>query len=211
MKKAMKIIAVIFIILAVVAAAVICVTSGYFADIPWGDISAEQIEAYLNEKVIPIAVVVISAVGTVMMAVLPVMNVVKRASEKFSSAEEGLKTTSADTKKTQNETKKLFEGIDLRMKKMYDVCQKADEKMDKLANMESRIEEMMLIGFCNNPDLVRNGYAKMIYDASTKGEKSAPVVKSTADGEIATADAETSTEGENDGEEREATDDDKET
>ena len=171
MKKILKIIAITFLMLAVVAAVVICITSGYFSDIQWRDISADKIEIYLNEKVIPIVVVVVTAVGTVMMAILPVMNGVKRASEKFSSAEEGLKNTSADTKKTQGETKEIVEAINKHMEDMHELCLKADEKMEDLASMESRIEEMMLIGFCNTPDLVRGGYASMIYEMSTKNKK----------------------------------------
>ena len=202
MKKAIKLIVVVLLIVGGVAAAALCVTSGYFSNIPWSDVSAEEIETYLNEKVIPIVVVVVSAVGTVMMAVRPVMNGVKRASEKFCAAEEGLKNTSAETKRTQKETKELFGNIQKSMAEMRDVCQRADEKMEALADMESRIENMMLIGFCNTPELVRGGYAQMIYDMSTKSENNVQGVENVTDGQTVAEVPENSAEGENDGEKK---------
>ncbi len=207
MKKALKIIAVVLVMAAVVGTAVLCVTSGYFSDIQWNELTAEEIEAYLNEEVIPMAVVVITAIGTVMMSIIPVMNGVKKASEKFRSAEEGIKITSSESKRTNEETKQIFDQIKDQTQQMRDTCKRTDEKIERLEAMEKRIERMMIIGFCNNPDLVRGGFAKMIYNISDEGENASKNAQRTEVEEIPAPAVQKTTEGENEREKEERADD----
>ncbi len=169
MKRIAKLAAFFAVCVIISVAAAICMSSDYFAELALSELSLEQIEAYINERVIPIVVLVLTAIGTILMALLPLINKIKRSGDSFRSAEEGIKSTSADTLRVQKETKKLFEEMQAQIEQMGRLYEETDAKISEINQRNTKIEEIMRIGFCNTPSLVRNGYAKKICELT--GEK----------------------------------------
>ena len=164
MTRAIRIVGVILLCIAIIVISAACVTAGYFEGVKLSEIDLAQVEYYINEKVIPIAVLVLTAVGSILMALLPLVSRIKRSSESFSRAEEGIRATSDDAKMIQSEARQMLEDMRAQIDEIRSLYRETDKRIGDINERESRIEEVMRIGFCNTPSLVRNGYAKKIYE-----------------------------------------------
>lgn len=122
-----------------------------------GDIAWQE---YLETKLIPNAVIVISAVGTLCVAALPIINKVQLALDKFGKATDDIDTTVKSGKRTddaiyeQNEKIASFKG-----------------ELDDIKALVGDTKEMVRIGMCHTKELVINGYAAEIAKVGNHDEQ----------------------------------------
>lgn len=130
-------------VLGVVIGAAIC-CGVYFAtvgDIAWSD--------FIEAKLVPALAAVAGSVLSVFVAAKPIVSLVTKAATKFSDATDKVN----ETVKNNDKNVEKISGIE-----------------DRLQNIEttvSNIEKMNRIAFCNNKELVANGYAKKIAKIGT--------------------------------------------
>ena len=179
MKKKIFITLIIGIIIGITAAAL-----AYF-------ITAGKVEwrEYIETKLIPIAVAAIGAVGTLYIGATPVLNLVKTAAGHFIKASENVSLTVENGKKTdatlEGYDKKITEfeeQIESNIREYQEKTDKTissfigrfdstDEMLQKLEKIASRIDDIMLLGFCNIDELVKKGYAAEIMKVGARNEK----------------------------------------
>lgn len=117
-------------------------------------------QEYLETKLIPNAVIVISAIGSLYVASLPVINKVRASLDKFDKATTDINETVQTGKRTDDA---LYEQ-DAKIAEL-----KAE--MDHIKNTADETKEMLRIGLCNTKELVANGYAAEIAKVVHQHEK----------------------------------------
>jgi len=121
-------------------------------------------QTFVEEKVVPGAIFSISAVGAVYVAISPILAKMRNASEKYSTAAEGVELVSGSAKVSVEEVKRLREEI-------------ADLKKELLGKETSDHElllagvRMMGMAFSHEEELVRNGAARKIMEMLEASEK----------------------------------------
>ena len=108
-------------------------------------------QEYLETKLIPNAVIVISAVGTLCVAALPIINKVQLALDRFGKATDDIDATVKNGKRTDDELFAQNEKI---------ATFKAE--LDEIKQLTEDTKEMVRIGMCHTKELVVNGYAAEI-------------------------------------------------
>ncbi len=108
-------------------------------------------QEYLETKLIPNAVIVISAIGSLCVAAIPIINKVRAALDKFDKATNDINATVQTGKRTDDA---LYEQ-DAKIAEL-----KAE--MDHIKFTTDETKEMLRIGLCNTRELVVNGYAAEI-------------------------------------------------
>ena len=126
--------------------------------------SFEHFRTYAEEKIIPIVVFVITAIGTIYVAISPVLGRIKKASEKFKSATEDVNGARDESYRTRKEMKALEEELRCDIVAVKEHERKTDETLQ-------RMEHIMRVGFENIPELVAGGYAREIERIATAGEE----------------------------------------
>jgi hypothetical protein len=172
----------------------------------------EELKAYINNTVIPAAVMVVTALAALYVALVPVFNKVKETIKKFDKASGEITATAGESELTKKNTKAALDKLSgeytqlLSQNKELETRYKALEAVvtSELASMKANvsgemaavrgmagdIEKMLLVGFCNNRELVEKGYAKQIARLGA-GVK----VDVTASGEEASGDEQDTIEG----------------
>lgn len=108
-------------------------------------------QEYLETKLIPNAVIVISAIGSLCVAAIPIINKVRAALDKFDKATNDINETVQTGRRTDDA---LYEQ-DAKIAEL-----KAEMEHIRLTTDETK--EMLRIGLCNTKELVVNGYAAEI-------------------------------------------------
>ena len=121
------------IIGALIACAVYFLTVG---DVAWKE--------YIENEVIPNAVVVLTSVGMILAVAMPVVKNITCAVGKFDKA-----------------TKDVSDTVENNGKNEEKIAELAD-KLERIEKGIANTEEIVRLGFCNNEELVKNGYAKAI-------------------------------------------------
>ena len=144
----------------------------------------EEIKAYINGTVIPAAVMVVTALGALYVALVPVFNKVKLVVAKFNSASDEITATAGESRKTKEQTKATLDklrGDYEQLHKDYDLMcaryetmaqsvsadmtamkQELSDKTARVVELSGKMEKMMVVGFCNNRELMEKGYARKI-------------------------------------------------
>ena len=144
----------------------------------------EEIKAYINGTVIPAAVMVVTALGALYVALVPVFNKIKLVVAKFNSASEEITATAGESQKTKEQTKATLDklrGDYEQLHKDYDLMcaryetmaqsvsadmtamkQELSDKTARVVELSGKMEKMMVVAFCNNRELVEKGYARRI-------------------------------------------------
>jgi hypothetical protein len=120
-------------------------------------------EAYLEEQLIPAALIVISSVGTICLTALPVLKQIKASGLRFDKASADVNAT---VKSKENYDKQL-EVYGERITKM-ETCMR--EGMARMERKLDRVERIERIGFGNTRELVQNGYARAIAKVGDEDE-----------------------------------------
>ena len=115
-----------------------------------GDVAWKE---YLENEIIPNAVVVLTAIGTIMLAAMPVISKISTAVNKFDKATKDVNSTVTNNGKNEQKIASL------------------EERLGKIETAVQNTEEIVRIGFCNNDELVKKGYAKEIAKVGQDNEE----------------------------------------
>jgi hypothetical protein len=112
-------------------------------------------QTFVEETVVPYAIFGITCVGTVYLAVSPVLARMRRASDKYSTSADGVNTVSESSKKNTEEVKALKKEIAALREEMV---QRATADHALLV----KGVKMMALAFSHDSELVKNGTAGVI-------------------------------------------------
>lgn len=146
--------------------------------------SMEEVKAYINGTVIPAAVMAVTALGALYVALVPVFNKIKLVVAKFNSASDEITATAGESRKTKEQTKATLDklrGDYEQLHKDYDLMcaryetmaqgvsadmtamkQELSDKTARVVELSGKMEKMMVVAFCNNRELMEKGYARRI-------------------------------------------------
>ena len=146
--------------------------------------SMDEVKAYINGTVIPAAVMVVTALGALYVALVPVFNKIKLVVAKFNSASDEMTATAGESKKTKEQTRETLDklrGDYEQLHKDYDLMcaryetmaqsvsadmtamkQELSDKTARVVELSGKMEKMMVVAFCNNRELMEKGYARRI-------------------------------------------------
>lgn len=155
LKKVLAVITVLSIIAGIAFAAWTGIKVGDSGEIFIFGMDTAEFQGYLKERIIPLAVAVISAIGTIYVGISPVLNKVKNASSRFESATANVNSAAGDVK----ENKRYVERIEAELKN--DV-KEMKEEYERIEGKLGEIEHVMLLAFTNSRELVSNGSANRI-------------------------------------------------
>ena len=153
---------------------------------PTAEIPLDDWKELITNKVIPIVVFAITAIGGVYVAIAPVLNNMRNASGNMEKSTGGINHAAdasrqavekidafrADIEKSMQEFSVLIEKIlaenqdnfraisALTEQKVEDMRERLEQMKSEMGNMEA----MLTVGFGNSDELVRKGYAKVIFD-----------------------------------------------
>lgn len=144
----------------------------------------EEIRAYVNGTVIPTAVMVLTSLGSLYIALLPILNKWKAANTKFEGASGELKETAADSRAARQEAeaaikslKEDYQGLRQEYHALQDKYIAMAERVEGALSLmqgnvtatmqavdgrNEQIEKMLIVAFCNNKELVDKGFARKI-------------------------------------------------
>ena len=159
----------------------------------------EEIKAYVNGTVIPAAIMVVTALATLYVALVPIFNKVKAVIAKFNQASDDITATAGDSELTKKNTKAALDKLsgeytqllsqNKQLQENYtaleavvtaelaDMKANVSGEMAAVKSMAGQIEKMLIVGFCNNKELMDKGYARKIaelgagVDVGASGEK----------------------------------------
>ena len=153
---------------------------------PAAEIPLDEWKELITNKVIPIVVFAITAIGGVYVAIAPLLNKMRNASGNMEKSTGGINHAAeasrqavekiddfrADIEKSMQEFSDLIEKIlaenqdnfraisALTEQKVEDMRERLEQMKSEMGNMEA----MLTVGFGNSDELVRKGYAKVIFD-----------------------------------------------
>ena len=153
---------------------------------PTAEITLDEWKELITNKVIPIVVFAITAIGGVYVAIAPVLNRMRNASGNMEKSTGGINHAAeasrqavkkiddfrADIEKSMQEFSVMIEKIlaenqdnfrtisALKEQKVEDMRERLEQMKSEMGNMEA----MLTVGFGNSDELVRKGYAKVIFD-----------------------------------------------
>ncbi len=108
-------------------------------------------EEYIKNDLIPNAVTVLTAVGTICVAAIPVANKIIKAASKFNSATHDVKETVKNNSKNEDRIANLETSI------------------NRIESVAANTEQIVRLGFCNTDELVKKGYAVEIAKVGQNG------------------------------------------
>lgn len=125
-------------------------------------ITPQEWRGYIEEKVVPVVLLAVSAVTTALAALLPVLGKIKEGSTAFQEAKEDLKEAtkkSKEARETVKETRKsVMKEYDVLRGEFKGVKDGYEEMKESLANIES----ILRLAFENTDELIRKGCANRI-------------------------------------------------
>lgn len=142
-----------------------------------GGLSYSEVEAFVYDKIVPYAVLAISAMFTIYLLIAPILKKVMDASEKFKSATSGVTKANDDNDKTQQENAALLEQMKEERRAiaaaqaafeervgvmMQGLTNEVKEQLGTAGVKMSEIHDMVHIGFCNDANMVKRGVARKI-------------------------------------------------
>lgn len=144
----------------------------------------EEIRAYVNGTVIPAAIMVVTALATLYVALVPIFNKVKAVMAKFNQASDDITATAGESELTKKNTKAALDKLsgeytqllaqNKQLQEKYtaleavvtaalaDMKANVSGEMAAVKSMAGQIEKMLIVGFCNNKELMDKGYARKI-------------------------------------------------
>lgn len=119
---------------------------------------------YAETKLIPNAVLALTAIGGLATASLPIIAKVQTAVDKFNKATKDVSDTVEKGRKTEG----ALNEQDKRITEEFAVL---NEKVASVERNTRKTKDMCTIGFCNMSELVKNGYAAEIAKVGEQDEE----------------------------------------
>ncbi|MEG2450613.1 MAG: hypothetical protein RSB09_02650 [Clostridia bacterium] len=110
-------------------------------------------QKYIEEEIVPGVILVITAIGSIYIAISPILSKVKKASGKFESATVDVNAATSNTIENSKKVASL------------------EDRLDKIEKATANTEEILRIGFGNLDELVTKGYANEISKVGGEDEK----------------------------------------
>lgn len=101
-------------------------------------------QEYIEEKLAPNIILVLSSIGTILLVATPVIKRVSSAVEKFKKATKDVNDTVENNSKNENRIARL------------------EERLGAIETAAKNTEKIVRLGFCNTNELVTKGYANEI-------------------------------------------------
>ena len=124
---------------------------------------------YLEEQLLPNAVLALSAVSALCVAAMPIINSVNKTLTKFDGATADVKSTVASDKRMleaitaeRAELKLLESGIQAALDEVKALKGEISAQIEPVAKSARNVEEIVHIGFEHNAEIVKSGYAAAI-------------------------------------------------
>lgn len=119
---------------------------------------------YAETKLIPNAVLALTAIGGLATASLPIISRVQTAVDKFNKATRDVNDTVENGKKNEI----VLHSQEKRISETFTVL---DERLNSIEKDAKQTKAMCQIGFCNMKELVENGYAAEIAKVGESDEE----------------------------------------
>lgn len=131
--------------------------------------------AWVKEELVPYAVLAISAIGTIIIGVSPILAKVKKASDKFKDATNDVNGTKENGEKSIQMIESFSKNTEAKLQGIAeDFSQKVknfDERLTRIEQASANAEKIARIGFCNMEELVQKGYAAEIEKVGKSDEQ----------------------------------------
>ncbi len=160
--------------------------TGYFEQ--FGDYTVEDWEGFVRDEVMPVVTLIITAVASIYIAISPVLYKVKTSAQRFHAATDGVNTATADVAEVKQMTAEAAESFNARYELIREECNElrrelatmladvskqlaeqyeafreaVDGKVSDTRALAEQIERMLLVGLCNQKELVEKGYSHEI-------------------------------------------------
>lgn len=121
----------------IIGALIACLV--YFLTV--GDVAWKE---YIENEIVPNALVVLTSIGLIVSAAMPIIKRINASLGKFDKATKDVNDTVENNGKNEAKIAEL-EG-----------------RLERIEKGVERTEEIVRLGFCNNDELVKKGYAKQI-------------------------------------------------
>lgn len=129
---------------------------------------------WVKQELVPYAVLAISAIGTIIIGVSPILAKVKKASDKFKDAANDVNGTKENGEKSIQKIESLAKDTEAKLQGIADdFSQKVknfDERLTRIEQASVNAEQISRIGFGNMEELVKNGYAAEIEKVGKNGK-----------------------------------------
>ena len=128
-------------------------------------------QEYVEKKLIPNAVLALSAIAALCIAVLPIISKIQAAIAKFNQATSDVNETVANGKNTDSKLAEQDKKIEAFSDRFDEMEKMFSEGISSIKISSENTEKILRIGFCNTQELVRNGYAREIAKVGTHNER----------------------------------------
>lgn len=128
-------------------------------------------QAYVEEKLIPNAVFVISSISTIALLAAPFIKKILLASDKFSKATEDVNATINNDKKMVEYLKEYREEMGEMMEEFRKLRSDVEGYISPVKTKVENIERVVHLGFEHESQLVADGWAKEIAKVGNENEQ----------------------------------------
>ncbi|MBR2474162.1 MAG: hypothetical protein IKB51_03940 [Clostridia bacterium] len=121
-----------------------------------------EVAEYVKTEVIPTAFDTVVILMTVYIGVNPSLKTILNAAAQFVSAKKNVDSVSESSAQTAGKVDELITELKATNAALLADNEAAKAQVEAMRNEFGTIKRAMRIAFCNNSELVRNGYAKLI-------------------------------------------------
>lgn len=129
---------------------------------------------WVKQELVPYAVLAISAIGTIIVAVSPILAKSKKAIDKFKDVTKDVNGTKENGEKSIQRMEAFAKDTEAKLQGIADdFSQKVkdfDERLTRIEQASENAEKIARIGFGNMEELVKNGYAAEIEKVGKNGK-----------------------------------------
>ena len=129
---------------------------------------------WVKQELVPYAVLAISAIGTIIIGVSPILAKVKKASDKFKDATNDVNGTKENGEKSIQKIESFTKDAEAKLQGIADDFSQRvkdfDERLTRIEQASANAEKITRIGFGNMEELVKNGYAVEIEKVGKNGK-----------------------------------------
>lgn len=129
---------------------------------------------WVKQELVPYAVLAISAIGTIIIGVSPILAKVKKASDKFKDATNDVNGTRENGEKSIQKIESFTKDAEAKLQGIADDFSQRvkdfDERLTRIEQASANAEKITRIGFGNMEELVKNGYAVEIEKVGKNGK-----------------------------------------
>lgn len=129
-------------------------------------------QEYIETKLIPNITLALSAISALCVAALPIIAKVETAVSKFKQATDDVNATVDNDKTVVQTIGEYSTKLDVLVTELKTLKTDVESIIAPVAKKVENIEKVVHIGFCNNEELVKKGYAHEIEKVGVEDESS---------------------------------------